>query len=99
MWILWIIILVIAAAFVITQLKIFPPPNANTLIRIRNGELQVERGSLKPHARESVSRILKESGVTGGFIAITAEKRAVFSRNIPSRVHQRLRNVLLNQWS
>lgn len=99
MWILWIIIFVVVLAFVVTQLKVFPPPNANTLVRIRDGELQVERGNLKPHARESVSRILKESGVTRGYIAITAERRAVFSKQIPTRVHQRLRNVLLNQWS
>ena len=99
MWILWIIVAVIALAFIVTQLKVFPPPNANTLVRIRDGDLQVERGNLKPHARESVSRILKESGVTRGFIAITTDRRAVFSRQIPTRVHQRLRNVLLNQWS
>lgn len=99
MWVFWIIILVIAVAFVISQLGIFPPANSNTLIRIRDGELQVERGTLRPHARESVGRILKECGVTKGYIAITAEKRAVFSRHIPTAVHQRLRNVLLNQWS
>jgi hypothetical protein len=39
---------------------------------------------------------LQEEGITSAFIAITLASRVVFSRTIPSWLHQRLRNILLN---
>jgi hypothetical protein len=98
MWILIIIGLAGAAAASI-WLGFVPPPHAATLIHIRSGGLQVKRGRLQAHAREHVSEILQDAGVSRGFIAITSQNRVAFSRHIPSTVHQRLRNVLLNQWA
>jgi hypothetical protein len=74
-----------------------PPPHANMLLRIRAGAIRATRGSLKPYAREHVTEILSEARVSSGFIAITPGNHVVFSRQIPTTVHQRLRNVLLNQ--
>jgi len=76
-----------------------PPPNARLLIKIRGGSVRVARGSLKAHAREHVTEILSEIGINRGFIAVSADNRVAFSRQIPVAVHQRLRNVLLNQWA
>jgi len=98
MWILIIIGLAGAAATSI-WLGFLPPPHATTLIHIRSGGLHVSRGRLQAHAKEHVSEILREAGVSRGFIAITAPSRVAFSRRIPSTVRQRLRNVLLNQWA
>jgi len=75
-----------------------PPPNASTLLHVRQGAIRVKRGTLKPHAKEHVSEILSEAGVSRGFIAVTSGNRVAFSRHIPASVHQKLRNVLLNQW-
>jgi hypothetical protein len=46
----------------------------------------------------SVSHVLEDASVKGGFIAITSQNRVRFSAGIPPGVRQRLRNVLLNRW-
>jgi hypothetical protein len=86
-------------AFAAVSLGYVPPPHASTLLRIRAGALHVARGRLQPHAREHVAEILLEVGISRGFVAVTPTNRVTFSRNIPAAIHQRLRNVLLNQWS
>jgi hypothetical protein len=98
MW--WIPIAgVILLALAAIWLGFIPAPHAAILLRVRKGELLIRRGQLKPHAREHVADILSEAGVANGFIAVTAGNRVMFSRQIPAAVHQRLRNVLLNQWT
>ena len=96
MWILLIGGLVSVAAGSV-WLGFLPPPHATMLIRINGGQLQITRGGLKAHAKLDVSEILHDAGVSQGFIAITRHNRVSFSRRIPTTVHQRLRNVLLNQ--
>jgi Protein of unknown function (DUF3634). len=98
MWLIPIVCLV-ALAFGAVVLGFVPPPNASTLLHIRSGSVRATRGILRPYAREHVAEILSEANVTKGFIAITTGNRVVFSRGIPSTIHQRLRNVLLNQSS
>jgi hypothetical protein len=85
--------------FAAIGLGFVPPPHASTLVYLRGGALDVRRGRLKPHAREHVMDILQEAGVSRGFIAVTSEDRVYFSNRIPAALHQRLRNVLLNQWA
>jgi hypothetical protein len=97
----WILIIgcVVLAWLAAIGLGFLPPPHATTLVYLRKGSLEVRRGRLKPHAREHVTDILQEAGVLRGFIAITSENRVYFSNRIPAAFHQRLRNVLLNQWA
>src|SRR5436853_3540728 len=83
--------------FILVQLRLVPPPLAATLIRIRDGSIGLSRGQLLPHAKAQVEDILREASVSGGFIAVTRYKRVLFSRQIPETIHQRLRNVILNQ--
>jgi len=96
MWLVPIAFLV-ALAFAAVWFGFVPPPNARTLLHIRAGTIRITRGSLRPHAREHVAEILSEAKISRGFIAITSGNRVAFSRRIPATVHQRLRNVLLNQ--
>ena len=98
---LWILVIGSAglAWLAMIGLGFLPPPHASTLVYFRNGSLDVRRGRLKPHAREHVTNILHDASVTGGYIAITSDNRVYFSNRIPAAVHQRLRNVLLNQWA
>ena len=77
-------------------LGFIPSPLATTLIRYRNGTLEVSKGPLLPHARAQVAEILAAADVSNGFITVTSQKRVSFSRQIPSKIHQRLRNVILN---
>jgi hypothetical protein len=96
MWLIPILCLV-AGAFAAVSFGIVPPPHASTLLRVQPGTIRVTKGQVKPFAREHVREILAEAGVARGFIAITHSNRVIFSRHIPESVHQRLRNVLLNQ--
>jgi len=88
-----------ALAFAAISFGFVPLPHASTLIHFRSGTIRVARGRLKPHAKEHVTAILSEAGVSKAFITITSNNRVTFSRQIPSSIHQRLRNVLLNQWA
>jgi hypothetical protein len=98
MWAIAIAGLVVLA-FAAVWLGFVPPPHASTLLHVREGAIRVSRGQLKPHAKEQVLEILSEAAVTKGFIAVTPGNRVRFSRHIPASAHQRLRNVLLNQWA
>lgn len=98
---MWLIAILPVAllAFAAIALGFVPPPHASTLLQVRAGAIRVTRGRILPHAREHVTEILSEAGVAKGFIAILPNNRVAFSRQIPAEVHQRLRNVLLNQWA
>jgi len=98
---MWIIIPAAAGAlaFLAIHFGVLPPPHARTIIRIKAGMISVSRGQLRGYARQDVTNILLAAGIDRGFIAITPNDRVMFSSRIPRRIHQRLRNVLLNQHS
>jgi hypothetical protein len=96
MWLI-VILLLAVAGFATYSLGFLPPAGSKTLLRIREGQLLVQRGAVQSYARDHIMDILKEAGVTQGFISVTADKKVVFSRGIPKAAHQRIRNVLLNQ--
>lgn len=98
LWI-WIGSALVILGFLALGAGLLPPPRAATLIRVRSGKPRVIRGPMRPDATEQVGAILRGAGVSRGFIAITSQNRVAFSRTIPARVHQRLRNVILNQWA
>lgn len=96
MWLL-IVIGVAIGAFGTIWLGFVPPLNAKTLLRIQNSTVLVKRGQLRPHAKDSTTEVLRCANVTRGFIAIVPGPCVKFSRSIPPAIHQRLRNILLNQ--
>lgn len=67
-----------------------PPPHASTLIRIRDGAVHVRRGQVRADAREHISDVLRDAGVSRGFIAITPGNWVAFSRRIPRGVSSAL---------
>ncbi len=93
------IVVLLLAALALFWSGRLPPPHAATLIRIQGDRLELRRGHLEVQAREHVAEILRDAGVSRGYVAITPGNRVIFSRQIPPGVHQRLRNILVNQWS
>ena len=94
---MWVEIIVVGAIVaLIVRVSFLPPLNAITVLRIRNGGAFISGDSLPLHVKLSVAEIIHEAGLKKGFIAITSDRRVKFSRNIPTVIHQRLRNVLLN---
>ena len=97
---MWLAVLVGIALVVFgaIQMGLVPPPGANVLLRIRNGEPRVVRGSLHPHVTDHIAEVLSSENVMRGWIAILPNSRTVCSRAIPPAARQRVRNVLVNQW-
>jgi hypothetical protein len=89
----------VGLAFLAVWQGFLPPPHATTLIRIRDGMVQVRRGKVRPETKEHIADIMRDVGVADGYIAITPGNWVAFSRRIPPAIHQRLRNVVLNQWT
>jgi len=95
----WILLLLVAVLvpLAVVLLGNLPPGDAATLIHIRAGSIHVSCGKVTSLAKDQIGDVLSGAKVTTGFIAINAQKRVTFSRSIPGEIHQRLRNVLLNQ--
>lgn len=93
-----ILIAIVLSIFAAVELGFIPPLNAKVIVRMREGSLVFEKGRLQGNASEHVEAVLRGAAVRDGFVAITTGQRVYFSRQIPREVHQRLRNVLLNQW-
>jgi hypothetical protein len=94
MWLIIIAVIVVLARAI--EFGFIAPPTASILVRIRNGSVRVERGSLNPSIVDHIASISREHGIRDGYVAISRDKRISFSRMIPEDVHQRMRNVLLN---
>ena len=96
MWILIPIALVLAAVIAL-WLRLVPPPFAASLLKFDGDKIQARKGILRPYARDQLVELLRDKRIGRGFIAVLRNGRVVFSRSVPAEMHQRLRNVLLNQ--
>src|SRR5262245_32158668 len=92
-----VLVTVLLLVLAVVQLGVVPPLTATTVIQVRNGTLTVTRDQVSASTIEHIRSILRDEGVTAGFIAVTAT-RVYFSYQIPQAAHQRLRNVLLNRF-
>lgn len=97
MTLIWVIGGLALAGLLAVLLGIFPPPHATSIIHYRNGEVRAGRGQIRGYAKDQVADVLREAGVSRCFIAITPANRVSFSWRVPPSIHQRLRNILLNQ--
>jgi hypothetical protein len=95
----WIISGSVFAGLLAIMFGFLPPPHASTLIRVNDGKVRISRGEMRPHAKVQMAEVLSEAGVSRCFIALTPGNRVRFSRGVPSAIHQRLRNIILNQWA
>ena len=73
-----------------------PSPFCRVLIRIGQGAVRLQKGSLSPRAKEHLADVVRESHLLKGFITISTGDRVTFSHQIPATIRQRLRNILLN---
>ena len=89
-------LLILLCLLVIWYCELVVPLGASTHIVIRGDSLQVRRGIVRSHVQSALTDILRQAGVTRGFICVNDQRRIVFSRNIPPAIRQHLRNVLAN---
>jgi hypothetical protein len=97
MTLLWIAGGLALAGSLAVLLGVVPPPHATMIIRYRHGQVRLGRGQMRAFARDQVADVLRETTVSKCFIAVTPANRVSFSRSVPTSVHQRLRNIILNQ--
>jgi len=90
------IALLAVGGWLAAALGFVPSPMAETVVRLRGGKISMKRGTLRSQVRDDLAEVLTSAGVADGFICINGGGRVSFSRSIPSALHQRLRNVLLN---
>ena len=69
--------------------------SGETYIAIDNGRLRLRRGWIAPETINALADILRNAGITDGYITVTNDKRVVMSWHIPPALHQTIRNVLL----
>ncbi len=69
--------------------------NSTLFIRIRQGQMVVERGHLSPDSRHRIAEIIRDEQIERGEIAVSQQRRVTLSRQIPLQCHQLLRNIVL----
>src|SRR5262249_11104843 len=69
--------------------------SGETYIVIDDGTLRLRRGWIAPETINALADILRNAGITEGYITVTNDKRVMMSWHIPPALHQPIRNVLL----
>src|SRR5262245_10351030 len=69
--------------------------SGETYILIDGNRLRLRHGWIAPEAINALADILRNAGITEGYITVTKDKRVVMSWHIPPALHQTIRNVLL----
>ena len=94
---LLVLVVLLVVIFSCIELGVFPSPFSRILVRVRGGQILVEKGSLPGRAKDFLVDVLKNSGGARGFISVSSQGRVRFSSGIPGAVRQQVRNILLNQ--
>jgi len=82
-------------SFVAVEAGVISSPFARVkLIATRQG-VAVIRGAVGPGSRQLIDDIFRSNGVATGFITVSSRDKVRFSRGIPHRIRQQLRNVIL----
>jgi hypothetical protein len=90
-----VIVIAIAAIAAGWWLLDVPPAGMDTLVVVKDANVSIKRGHLRPPVLADVRALLSEAQVAKGYIGV-ARRRISFSRTIPRSLRQKLRNVILN---
>jgi len=94
--------LVLGAALVIlykssgpgSGLRLFD--DGETYILIDDGTLRLRKGWLPPRVLTTLTELLRDAGVSEGYITLSKDRRVTVSWHVPPALHQNIRNVLLS---
>jgi hypothetical protein len=76
------------------SVPIFTPDE--TYILIEDGTLRLRKGFVSQRGLTALADLLREAGVSQGYITFSPERRVAISWHVPPALHQRIRNVLIN---
>ena len=71
--------------------------DGETYILIDNGMLRLRKGWVPANVLTMLADILRDAGVSQGYITLSKDRRVTVSWHVPPALHQNIRNVLLSQ--
>ena len=66
-----------------------------TCILIDDGMLRLRKGWVPARAMTALADVLRDAGVSQGYITLSPDRRVAVSWHVPPALHQKIRNVLL----
>lgn len=69
--------------------------DGETFILISDGTLRLRTGWVPTRVMTALADILREAGVSQGYIMLSKDRRVAVSWHVPPALHQNIRNVLL----
>jgi hypothetical protein len=66
-----------------------------TYILIDDGALRLRKGWVPNRAMTALADLLRDAGVSQGYITLSPDRRVAVSWHVPPTLHQKIRNVLL----
>ena len=71
--------------------------DGETYILIDDGVLRVRKGWLSARVIATLADLLRNAGVSEGYITLSKDRRVAISWHVPPALHQTIRNVLLSE--
>jgi hypothetical protein len=69
--------------------------DGETYILIDDGVLRVRKGWLPARVIATLADLLRNAGISEGYITLSKDRRVAISWHVPPALHQAIRNVLL----
>jgi hypothetical protein len=66
-----------------------------TCILIDDGALRLRKGWVPNRVMTALADVLRDAGVSQGYITLSPDRRVAVSWHVPPALHQKIRNVLL----
>jgi hypothetical protein len=66
-----------------------------TYILIDDGALRLRKGWVPNRVMTALADLLRDAGVSQGYITLSPDRRVAASWHVPPALHQKIRNVLL----
>jgi hypothetical protein len=92
---IFLAVLVVLAAFAAVEAGLLPSPFARVKLIVNDKGVVVAKGSIGTNAKQLIADIVRTNGVVAGFVTVSSGGKVRFSRDIPHRIRQQLRNVIL----
>jgi hypothetical protein len=71
--------------------------DGETYILIDDGVLRVRKGFVSARVVTTLADLLRNAGVSQGYITLSRDRRVSVSWHVPPALHQTIRNVLLSE--
>ena len=70
--------------------------DGETYILIEDGTLRLRKGWVPARVLTTLADLLRDAGVSQGYITLSKDRRVTVSWHVPPALHQNIRNVLLS---